>query len=226
MKETPQSGLVQLSKNPTNGIRAGKTGAQPSMPKRIALVLLQGVETAEPGHGHEKRAGKDDARRNHRTPASVGQGGEKAFDSISTFRIGRESTENCLLRLLLSFQPVPGGGGDFLQESEDLTIALDPLARHRLMILGDMELFRLAVDDAGENEGGVLLATSALAIRFAASEVTQSGGGAEKLFPGDERLEHGTALSLDAGHSGRVHRGLFSYIFIIYKIIVPVKRFY
>jgi hypothetical protein len=86
------------------------------------------------------------------------------------------------------------------------TVALDPLARHRLMILRDMELFRLAVDDAGENEGGVLLATLALAIRFAASEVTQSGGGAEKLFPGDERLEFGTALSLDAGHSGRKPR--------------------
>ena len=84
------------------------------------------------------------------------------------------------------------------------------------MILGDMELFRHAVDDAGENEGRVFLTTLSLSIKFAASEVTKSGGGVEKLFSGNERLEFGTALSLDAGHSGRVHRGLLSYIFIIF----------
>jgi hypothetical protein len=126
MKETPQPGLVQEGEDPADGVGAGKRSVEKASPERVSLVLFQGVEAAQAGHGHEKRGGEDHVRRNDRTQASVGQRGKKTLDLISTFRISQKPAENRLPLFFLPFQPIPIGGGNLLQESQDLPVALDP----------------------------------------------------------------------------------------------------
>jgi hypothetical protein len=75
MNGRAQAGLIQPGKDPADGVRTGKRGAQPAAPEGVALVLLQGVETAEPGHGHEKRAREHDPGRDPGSIPGVGQSG-------------------------------------------------------------------------------------------------------------------------------------------------------
>jgi hypothetical protein len=142
---------------------------------------------------------------NQRTPARIGQGGEKASDPISTFRIGQESTKNRLPRLLLSFQPVPIRGGNFFQKLLDLAIAPDPEANDLLLLFRDIKLLDFAPGASGQDQSRMLFPPQASTAGLSTDLFSQSGGGAEELPPRDERLELGAALPLGFGHSRRMH---------------------
>ena len=149
VKAGPQRIVVQKGEDPTGGVGAGQPRVEAAPPERVFLVLFQGVEAAQASHGHQKDRREDNLGRNHRPPASIGQGGKKAWGFVSTFRISQEATKNRLPLLFLSFQPVPIGGGDLLQKLQNLAVALDPEPDHLFLILRDIELFDLALSASG-----------------------------------------------------------------------------
>jgi len=95
--------VVQKGEDPAGGVGAGQPRVEAAPPERVFFVLLQGVEAAQTSHGHQKHGREDDMGGNHRPPASIGQGGKKAWDLVSTFRIRQETAKNRLPLLFLLF---------------------------------------------------------------------------------------------------------------------------
>ena len=79
--------------------------------------------------------------------ARVGQPGQDRLKVIAPLDIGEKASED-RLPLLLFFEPVPIGVGDFFERVLDVMVALDPEPDVGLLILGDIELFDLAADAA------------------------------------------------------------------------------
>jgi hypothetical protein len=129
---------------------------------------------------------------------------------IAPLDIGKETSEDVLPLLL--FKSVPRGGGDLVQEIDNLMVSIDQHPDSVFLIPRDVKLFGLPLRPAGENERGVLLAPSALAVGLAAGNLSERGGGVEELFARDEGLEPRAALAFDTCHAGRSHQHLLSYI--------------
>jgi hypothetical protein len=132
---------------------------------------------------------------------------------IASFGIGQKTSEDGLP--LLFFQAVPINPGYLFQQVSDVAIALDPEPDVRLLILGDIELFDLAVDAAREDQGRVLLAALTLAARTATDLLTEVGGGPKELLPRDHGLELGPALPFGSGHPGRAHGDSFVLLYVL-----------
>jgi len=102
-QQTPQESVVQKGEDPADGIGTGKGTLETAAPERVALVLLQGMETAQAGQDHEKGRGKDGPRRNDGPATRIGQGRKKALNPVATFGIGQKATENRLPLLFSLF---------------------------------------------------------------------------------------------------------------------------
>jgi hypothetical protein len=127
---------------------------------------------------------------------------------IAPLGIGEETAEDGLPLL----KSIPRGGGDRVQEIDDLMIAIDQHPNGGFFIPGNVKLFGFPVAASSQDECRVLLAPLALAVGLAAGDLAKRGGGVEELFVRDEGLEPRAALAFNTGHAGRSHESLLSYI--------------
>jgi hypothetical protein len=147
MQGRPEGLPLELRENTADRIRAGQRASPPAKPARPAL--LQSMETAQSGGDHQKDAEGDRRGRIAGKGTGIRQPGQLILKMIASLDIGEEAPKNGLPLLL--FESVPIDPGNFFQQVLDVAITLDPESDFRLLIFGDVELFDLAVDAAGED---------------------------------------------------------------------------
>jgi len=210
LTETPQVLGPHQGKHPADRIGTGQRRKNPLRPRGSPPLLLQGMKAPQPRQEHQKNTLSDGRGGIDRESPPVGQTGKTVSDLKASLGVGQKTPEDGS-PLLLFFQPFPGGGRDLIQEVLNLAVAVDKGPGQGLQVLGDMKLLDLALRATGENKSRMLLTPLTLAVRPATGDLTKIRGGVKELFPGDDRLEAGTALALDTGHAGRLHRRLLSY---------------